>query len=75
MSLHAWARNSLRTSAPSRTPPKRPSLLVLRAACRFKYEGTQHAFHNDTAGTRYDKDAAELAWRRTVEFLHAALGS
>jgi carboxymethylenebutenolidase len=49
--------------------------LVLRAACRFKYEGTQHAFHNDTAGTRYDKDAAELAWRRTVEFLHAALGS
>jgi carboxymethylenebutenolidase len=49
--------------------------LALLAACRFKYEGTQHAFHNDTAGTRYNKDAAELAWRRTVEFLHAALGS
>ena len=28
-----------------------------------------------TPGTRYNKDAAELAWRRTVEFLHAALGS
>jgi carboxymethylenebutenolidase len=39
------------------------------------YEGTQHAFHNDTAGGRYNKDAAELAWRRTVEFLHAALAS
>lgn len=39
------------------------------------YEGTQHAFHNDTAGARYNKEAAELAWRRTVEFLHATLGS
>jgi len=38
------------------------------------YEGTQHAFHNDTAGERYNKDAAELAWRRTLEFLHATLG-
>ena len=39
------------------------------------YEGTQHAFHNDTAGARYNKEAAELAWRRTVEFLRATLGS
>ncbi len=39
------------------------------------YAGTQHAFHNDTAGERYNKDAAELAWRRTLEFLHATLGS
>ena len=39
------------------------------------YEGTQHAFHNDAAGARYNKDAAELAWRRTVEFLNATLKS
>jgi len=32
------------------------------------YEGVQHGFHNDTT-PRYDKNAAELAWARTVEFL------
>jgi len=31
------------------------------------YEGVQHGFHNDTT-PRYDKDAAELAWAKTVEF-------
>ena len=40
---------------------------------KYMYEGTQHAFHNDMAGARYNKEAAELAWRRTVEFLHAGL--
>jgi carboxymethylenebutenolidase len=39
------------------------------------YDGVNHAFHNDTAEARYDKAAAELAWRRTVEFLEAALGA
>jgi carboxymethylenebutenolidase len=33
----------------------------------FIYPGTQHGFHNDTT-PRYDKEAAALAWRRTVEF-------
>jgi len=33
------------------------------------YEGAQHAFNNDTNTARYNKDAAELAWGRTVEFL------
>jgi carboxymethylenebutenolidase len=32
------------------------------------YEGAQHAFHNDTAGARYDAMAARLAWSRTIEF-------
>jgi carboxymethylenebutenolidase len=32
------------------------------------YEGAQHAFHNDTAGARYDAAAARLAWSRTIEF-------
>lgn len=34
----------------------------------YMYEGAQHAFHNDTAGARYDAMAARLAWSRTVEF-------
>jgi len=42
---------------------------------KYVYEGTQHAFHNDTAGARYDKRAAELAWSRTIAFLRAELKS
>lgn len=34
----------------------------------FIYEGANHAFHNDTAPTRYNKEAAELAWKRTISF-------
>ncbi len=35
----------------------------------FMYEGAQHAFHNDTAPTRYNEAAAKLAWSRSVAFL------
>jgi carboxymethylenebutenolidase len=38
----------------------------------YMYEGTRHAFNNDT-GDRYNRDAAELAWGRTVEFLRRHL--
>jgi carboxymethylenebutenolidase len=34
----------------------------------YMYEGANHAFHNDTAPTRYNEQAAKLAWGRTVEF-------
>jgi carboxymethylenebutenolidase len=34
----------------------------------FTYPGTQHGFNNDTT-PRYDKDAAQLAWKRTIDFL------
>jgi carboxymethylenebutenolidase len=37
------------------------------------YDGVQHAFHNDTNAARYDAAAASLAWKRTIEFLTAAL--
>jgi carboxymethylenebutenolidase len=39
------------------------------------YEGAGHAFANDhnRLGT-YDKDAADRAWQRTVEFLRSNLG-
>ncbi len=38
------------------------------------YEGANHAFNNDTNPPRYDKDAADLAWGRTVAFLKKNLG-
>ena len=37
------------------------------------YEGANHAFNNDTSAARYSKEAADLAWSRTVEFLKGAL--
>lgn len=37
------------------------------------YEGGKHAFHNDTNPERYHPENAELAWSRTVDFLHANL--
>jgi carboxymethylenebutenolidase len=37
------------------------------------YEGAQHAFHNDTAGARYDAAAARLAWSRTIAFFDRTL--
>jgi len=40
----------------------------------FIYEGTQHAFNNDT-GPRYNKEAADLAWERTTTFFREKLGS
>jgi len=33
----------------------------------FKYDGTQHGFNNDTT-PRFDKAAAALAWKRTIDF-------
>lgn len=39
----------------------------------FTYPGVDHAFNNDSSAARYDKAAAELAWARTVEFLHRHL--
>ena len=37
------------------------------------YPGVNHAFNNDTSAARYDKAAADLAWKRTVEFLKTHL--
>ncbi|MBL0183163.1 MAG: dienelactone hydrolase family protein [Chitinophagaceae bacterium] len=34
----------------------------------YMYDGVNHAFHNDTAPTRYNEAAAKLAWQRTIEF-------
>ena len=39
----------------------------------YMYEGAQHAFNNDTNAARYNKEAAELAWQRTISFLNEKL--
>lgn len=39
----------------------------------YMYEGAQHAFHNDTAGPRYNEAAAKLAWERTIRFFTSKL--
>ncbi len=39
----------------------------------YMYEGAEHAFNNDTNSERYNKEAAELAWTRTIDFLNKKL--
>jgi carboxymethylenebutenolidase len=38
----------------------------------YFYDQANHGFHNDTT-PRYEKEAAELAWRRTLEFFNKTL--
>jgi carboxymethylenebutenolidase len=40
---------------------------------KYMYEGASHAFNNDTNAARYNKEAATLAWGRTIAFLKKAL--
>jgi carboxymethylenebutenolidase len=40
----------------------------------YVYPGTQHGFNNDTT-PRYNKEAADLAWKRTIEFFKANLSA
>ncbi|MEJ5370276.1 MAG: dienelactone hydrolase family protein [Bryobacteraceae bacterium] len=40
----------------------------------YIYENTNHGFHNDTT-PRYDEAAAKLAWKRTIDFFRAKLGT
>lgn len=47
-----------------------------KASVEYKiyiYEGAGHAFFNDTNKSRYNKEAAELAWKRTIEFFNEKL--
>ncbi len=40
----------------------------------YIYENANHGFHNDTT-PRYDREAAELAWKRTIEFFNEKLNA
>ena len=55
-----------------------PWVAALRAAGKnvtyFNYEGANHAFNNDTSAERYNKQAADLAWTRTLRFFKRHLG-
>ena len=55
-----------------------PWIKALRAARKpvtfFDYPNVNHAFNNDTSAERYDKAAAELAWKRTLAFFRKTLG-
>jgi carboxymethylenebutenolidase len=54
-----------------------PWVTALREAGKsvkfYLYDGVNHAFHNDTSAERYDKAAAELAWKRTLAFFRKHL--
>ncbi len=39
----------------------------------YMYEGAGHAFFNDSNASRYHKEAAQLAWKRTIEFFNEKL--
>lgn len=55
-----------------------PWVNALRAAGKplvyHGYDGANHAFNNDTSAERYNKEAAELAWQRTIRFFKRHLG-
>ena len=38
------------------------------------YDGAHHAFNNDTSAERFNKEAADLAWGRTIRFFRRHLG-
>jgi len=38
------------------------------------YDGTDHAFFNDTRPEVYDAGASATAWARTIDFFHTCLG-
>ncbi len=39
----------------------------------YMYEGANHAFNDDTRPTAYNKEAAQLAWQRTISFFNEKL--
>ncbi|RQP11846.1 MAG: dienelactone hydrolase family protein [Parapedobacter sp.] len=40
----------------------------------YVYEDVNHAFNNNTSPTRYNAEAAKLAWKRTIDFFKSKLG-
>ena len=55
----------------------RPWIAALQAAHKpvevAEYPNVNHAFHNDSSAMRYNRDAAEAAWARTLAFFRAHL--
>ncbi len=40
---------------------------------KYMYKDARHAFFNDTSVERYHEEAAQLAWKRTIEFFNEKL--
>jgi carboxymethylenebutenolidase len=72
--LLQYAENDARVNATG-LPWVEALKAVGKRAQSFVYPGTEHAFHNDTSAERYDRAAAELSWRRTLEFFAANVGA
>ena len=70
--LGHWAEND-----PSANANARSIEVAMGERGRFvefhRYPGTRHAFFNDTRPQVHDKEAAQLAWVRTLAFLRAYL--
>ena len=60
--------------APDRVDALEKKLKAAHVPAEFHRYEAQHAFFNDTRANVYSKPNAELAWKRTVEFLHSKLG-
>ncbi|MEO8487802.1 MAG: dienelactone hydrolase family protein [Betaproteobacteria bacterium] len=73
MLMH-YAGNDARVNAGR--PAYEAALKDARVGYRiYVYEGTEHAFHSDVAGARYNETAAKLAWSRTIAFFGETLGA
>jgi carboxymethylenebutenolidase len=60
--------------SPDRVDALEKKLQAANVAVEIHRYDAQHAFFNDTRPKVYSKPNAELAWRRTVDFLHSKLG-
>lgn len=50
------------------------ALKAAGVSCRtYFYPGAEHAFNNDSNVARYNRAAADLAWKRTIKFLKKKL--
>ena len=62
------------TTRSRRGTPKATALKTAAVDYRlYIYKGAKHAFNNDTRAERYHKEAAHLAWKRTIAFLKEKL--
>jgi carboxymethylenebutenolidase len=63
---------------PKRTKSVKPFAAALQKLGKphklYFYPGTKHAFNNDARPARYHKDAAALAWKRTIAHFKKYLG-
>jgi carboxymethylenebutenolidase len=60
--------------SPDRVDALEKKLKTANVPAELHRYDAQHAFFNDTRSAVYSKPHADLAWKRTVEFLHAKLG-